>query len=51
MPGAPDAVADYEPFSERPMVMGAMGSDCENLGPAVYQQDLLAAHVTRELSI
>jgi hypothetical protein len=34
MPGAPDAVPDYEPFSERPVVMAAMGSDGENLGPA-----------------
>jgi hypothetical protein len=33
------------------MVMAAMGSDCENLGPAVYQQDLLVAHMTCELSI
>jgi hypothetical protein len=51
MPGAPDAVPDYEPFSERPVVVAAMGSDCENLGPALYQQDLLVAHMTCELSI
>jgi hypothetical protein len=43
MPGATDAVPDYEPFSERPVVMGATGSDGENLGPAMYQQDLLVA--------
>ena len=51
MPRAPDAVPDDEPFSERPVVMAAMGSDGENLGPAVYQQDLLVAHMTCELSI
>jgi hypothetical protein len=51
MPGAPDAVSDYKPFSERPVVMAAVGSDGENIGPALYQQDLLVAHMSYELSI
>jgi hypothetical protein len=51
VPGAADAVSDYEPFSERPVVVAAMGSDGENLGPTVYQQDLLVAYMTCELSI
>ena len=51
MPGAPYAVPDYEPFGERPVIMAAIGSDCENPGRAVYQQDLLVAHMTCELSI
>jgi hypothetical protein len=50
MPRAPDAIPDYEPFRERPVVMAATGSDRENLGPALYQQDLLVAHMTCELS-
>jgi hypothetical protein len=51
MPGAPDAVPDYEPFTERAMVMAAMRRDREYLGPAVDQQDLLVAHMTCQLSI
>jgi hypothetical protein len=36
MPGAPNAVPDYEPFTERPVVMAAIGRDGKHLGPAVY---------------
>ena len=36
MPGAPNAVPDYEPFTERPVVMAAMGRDGKHFGPAVY---------------
>jgi hypothetical protein len=51
MPGAPDAVPDYEPFTERAVVMAAMRCDGEYLGPVVDQQDFLVAHMTCQLSI
>jgi hypothetical protein len=51
MPGAPYAGPDYEPFGERPVIVAAISSDCENPGRVVYQQDLLVAHMTCELSI
>ena len=51
MPGAPDAVPDYEPVTERAVVMAAMRRDGEYLGPAVDQQDFLVAHMTCQLSI
>src|SRR5450759_1439757 len=35
VPGASNAVPDYEPFTERPVVMAAMGCNSEYLGPAV----------------
>ena len=43
VPGASNAVPDYEPFTERPVVMAALGRDGEYFGPAVNQQDLMVA--------
>jgi hypothetical protein len=51
VPGASNAVPDYEPFFERPMVMAALGCNGEYLGPAVDQQDLLVTYVTHKFSI
>src|SRR5450759_1276636 len=51
VPGASNAVPDYEPFFERPMVMAALGRNGEYLGPAVDQQDLLVTYVTHKFSI
>ena len=48
MPGAADAVADHEPFRERPVIMAAMRVDGENLRPGAHQQDLLVADMAEQ---
>jgi hypothetical protein len=51
VPGASNAVPDYEPFTERPVVMAALGCNGEYLGPAVDKQDFLVADMTYQFFI
>ena len=51
VPGASNAVTDYEPFTERSVVMAALGCNGEYLDPVLNKQDLLVAHMPQEFSI
>ena len=48
MPGTADAVADHEPFRERPVIMAAMRVDGENLRAGAHQQDILIADMPEQ---
>ena len=51
VPGTSNGIPDYEPFTERPVVMAALGCNGEYLGPAVDQQNLLVTHVAHKFTI
>ena len=48
MPGAADAVADHEPFGQRPVIMAAMRVDREDLGARAHQQHFLVADMAEQ---
>ena len=51
MPGASDAVSDYEAFTKRAVVMAAMRGDSEYLSLSLDQQDFLVANVTCQFPV
>ena len=48
VPGATHRVANQEALGERPLIMGALGTDREHLAAAAHQQNLLVAGMTDE---
>ena len=48
VPGATHRVANHKTLGERPLIMGALGTDCEHLTAAAHQQNLLVAVMTDE---
>ena len=49
VPGAAQAIAHHEPLGERPLVVGAVRADSENLRPSPQQKDRLVADMADEL--
>jgi hypothetical protein len=50
VPGATHRVANYKALAERPVVMGAMGTDCKYLATAANQENLLIVHMADQHS-
>ena len=48
MPGTTDALADHEPFGERPVIVAAMRADGENLRARAHQQNFLVADMAEQ---